>query len=102
MKTAPNIDLSRLKIESVRVDFTIDRDLPWLGRFTVRVRVPNRETGESIEVRLGSSYPLECSDEDLAQLVHATVAEALVHELDECFFVNGVRVYDPHSTSGSQ
>lgn len=98
-KKTPNIDLSRLKIESVRVDFTVDSDLPWLGRFTVTVRVPNRDTGESIEVRLGSSYPLEYNDNELAEVVHATVAEALVHELDECFLVNGVRVYDPHSTS---
>lgn len=64
----------------------------------VRLLSPHRDTGEMIEVSLdthlrwGEDYPEGYA---IHQIMHA-IEQAWLHELRECFHVDGVRIKDPH------
>jgi hypothetical protein len=72
-----------------------------LQRFQIQVilRVKDRETGENVNVSIvesfiGDKYTREHAEE----IIHWLVQRAVLHELDECWFVEDERVRDPHRT----
>ncbi len=63
-----------------------------------RMKIRHRDTGiddyinVSRQVHVGSNY----DEESIARTAYGICKELLLHELDECFYVNGVRIFDPH------
>lgn len=67
----------------------------------IRGRIRDRDTGA--EGMIGSSetisghFWLQMDAAARARLVYHAALRSLQHELAECFYVDGVRVYDPHN-----
>lgn len=97
VKALPKVDLSRLRIESMehRADFS-----PFGVEVTLTMRVQHRDTGEMGPISLTQQVSwreLVGIPDAYQKLVHRMAKFALLHELEECFVVNGMRVMDPHS-----
>jgi hypothetical protein len=70
-----------------------------LVRLTVRCQLMNRDIPEeSIVVSFHSAETLDRfqSVEDVARFVRKAITAAILHEIDECFYVDGQRPFDPH------
>jgi len=71
----------------------------------VVLTVLHRETGEPGPVTLRESIDLRAWERmdahGRADYAHHVCQRALLHELDECFYVGRVRVYDPHRDEGT-
>lgn len=89
--------------ESMGFDRPADDHLTLL----VRGRAPDRDTGEDSSIIRVNMLHLELFEQEaeidrLDEFVLREVYEMLrhqyLHELDEAFKVNGVRVFDPHAT----
>jgi hypothetical protein len=69
-------------------------------RLQASMDVKCRDTGAPICTYMVETISMEgvaqLSRNAAVRLVHDFLRRLLVHELDECFLVNGVRVYDPH------
>lgn len=63
--------------------------------FTTR----DRDHGNPMELFLYFSYLKE--NYTKAQAVRTALIEAMTHEVDECLYVNGDRVFDPHDAQKS-
>ncbi len=76
----------------------------WDGDREVRcafdTTVPNRDGGGAIRVTHGFRVPLDprIDDKRLLDLIYAEARRVFLHELDECFHVDGVRTRDPHAS----
>lgn len=98
---AERIDLSRFPIP-IRVEVKLEC---WTGRPTWDIRtiakVRERDTGLPLEVttaRVMDATGVDLMKEDGAlQAIRQNVRDLVMHELDECFLVDGVRAFDPHS-----
>lgn len=61
------------------------------------IRVACRETGRQIRVSHPFTLNTCMDDEQLLRIIHAEARRVFLHELDECFHVDGERVHDPHA-----
>lgn len=74
----------------------------WETVLTIAAKVPHRDTGVPITIKSDARMVKMRFDEsidpkrELADWVYEVVRSLLLHELDEAFHVNGVRVRDPH------
>lgn len=85
----------------VRARLLVEQDADKLGvAVYVQLEVKDRETGldNGVTMRhLHSERAWRSMSPDLrARLVFDMCREALRHELEECYYVDGERVYDPH------
>lgn len=91
----PRIELRRWPWRiNVQPGFTADQLI------TVTEHVLDRDTGE--EIALGGMLydpppPETATDAELVLWIHAQLRKHVLHELDEAFLVDGVRVFDPHA-----
>lgn len=73
-------------------------------RLGARLAVDHRDSGHYsiVEAEVFLSHEDLCmkDDEDREEIVFAFLRWALTHELRECFYVDGVRVRDPHPLAG--
>lgn len=62
-------------------------------------RAPDRDTGKPTRITEEHDMPpLDYIKEaDVFALVHRAVVKSFLHECDECFHVDGVRMFDPHA-----
>jgi len=64
--------------------------------------VRDRQDGSQIRVRLGFYLPAQFPPREVAiEWIYACVQHAWVHELEECFFVDGARRRDMHDERGN-
>lgn len=69
------------------------------AQITMRVEVPDRNTGASLTLEQSSVVSTAYSgapDHELARLFLRLMQDFAQHEAAECFFVNGERIFDPH------
>lgn len=72
-------------------------------RLTVSIRVAERDTG--LEVMLSRSHTFwaaqvaTMSENQVYEIVRRAILDAVLHEFDECWYVGGERVRDPHCAS---
>lgn len=72
-------------------------------RLRVSCRLMNRDDAmETIVVNFHSAETLDRfqSVEDVARFVRKAITAAILHEIDECFYVDGQRPFDPHREDG--
>lgn len=89
-----------IKIKDVRVEYP-DRPESHghpLMLMRVEVSVPHRDTGTPISVSMQRHMLADMGE---ANAVRTLLAELLLHELDECIYVRGERVFDPHKSDGT-
>lgn len=66
---------------------------------SVEATVADREVSKPIPLFFSRSMPMDIWKSDPQRQVHFvrdTLRSMLMHELDECLKVDGVRVFDPH------
>lgn len=63
-------------------------------RIVIAMPCRDRIMGNSIELFLYYSYGKDYYTE--AEAVRTALVETMTHEIDECLYVNGDRVFDPH------
>jgi hypothetical protein len=85
-----SLDLQALKIELLGVDFEPDM-------LRLRVRVPDRDTAEPLELRFNIDMPIAFSDKEYAENVQKAVTMVIAHEVLELLKVGGQR-NDPHGS----
>ncbi len=94
-----SIDVSRFPMK-MRIDAYVDNVADAYPIYHVRVimRVIERDSDADVEVVYSESAPnLYLEDENQRlRFIHSVVRKAVDHELDECFVVNGRRIFDPH------
>lgn len=79
--------------------------LLWNGRLRqtlhIEMTVPNRELGKAHEeLTLNFVYAVpsvQWSETSALNFVRFCLGQSFMHEIDESFYVDGVRVYDPHA-----
>jgi hypothetical protein len=84
-----------------RVKIDLQRD-PGADLYSLRLshRVPERDTGSDTVValhRFVEDADLESGAWRGVELVYTAARDLLIHDLDEGFYVDGVRVFDPHA-----
>lgn len=88
-------------VEVAAFSFTLEsvetRIVPKYGRDLIEVdalaTILDRDTGRPIPLRFREQYPAEMGG---ARAVRLAVHTMVCHEADECIYVHGERVYDPH------
>lgn len=66
-------------------------------RLITSLQVKSIETNEMIWIRSSVSVDISNFDQrDFLKFVQKQVHFMVVHELDECFMVEGMRIFDPH------
>jgi len=91
-----NISYKAVDLEMAEPDFIHPRQ-PSGFCFTVRSWVPDRKNPDvpiKIGMRWESFYDLP--EDEFYKFVHRAIREFEMHEVDEFFLINGVRVFDPH------
>lgn len=66
----------------------------------VAIETFDRKTGAPTAIRLTSPTVLLGAEDParfVAELVRETIRRTFEHELDECLYVDGVRMFDPHA-----
>jgi hypothetical protein len=64
---------------------------------SMKVKVLDRDSGESIDIATSIELRHVRSDEDLLRLAHDMLMRFATHEIDECFLLDGKRIRDPHA-----
>lgn len=93
-----------LKGFPVNIEMWVERDI-YDGRMFLHCKMPiaDRDSGKAdflhtVSVDAPSSDLAWAADPARAvAFVHKTLRSMLLHELDECFVVDGKRVFDPHA-----
>lgn len=64
--------------------------------YRVQVWFPtlDRDNNSSMDLFIYFSYPKDTYSK--AEAIRAALIEAISHEIDECFYVNNKRLFDPH------
>lgn len=83
--------LSRIEIRR----FPIDVKLTTIND-AVRVVMQVRERDSGSELEVASDNFVTDSGLDFFRQVRQLVIDHIAHELDECFYVDGERMFDPH------
>jgi hypothetical protein len=98
---APSIELRGFPAEiHVAIDPPNTPETRTLTRMVkVEMQVRHRDTGERTRIVIANSFPddLDKDPRALADFVRYMVREALLHELDECLYLDGKRLNDPHA-----
>lgn len=63
-------------------------------RITVAMPCKDRDEGDPIKLFLYFTYDKDYYTE--VEAVREALAETMLHEIDECLYVDGDRVFDPH------
>jgi hypothetical protein len=98
----PTLQAFSFKVVSLTVEqedglFIDDEGRRHHGRVTVTVRalVLDRETGGALPLVFSRMFAI-AEGKTQAQMVRELMLEAVAHEIDECIYVDGQRVFDPH------
>jgi hypothetical protein len=89
---AAGLDMTRFDVRAIRLRITRGKTHDD-DELHIALGVRQVETGERIEV---FSVAVGTGDSWDGEAIRTAVIDALVHEVDECLFVNGKRVRDPH------
>jgi hypothetical protein len=96
----PRIELRGFEMRDVRL--SIGKSMRGCGETEVafEARVLGRDNGQPDRVHFRElilgDYWSRMDSKERARVVFHALLRALEHELAECFYVDGVRVYDPH------
>lgn len=63
-------------------------------RIQVAFPTADREDGKPIKLFLYYSYSKDLYSE--AEAIRTALVESMIHEIDECLYVAGDRIFDPH------
>lgn len=69
------------------------------GRLTITLTVKDRDHGFEVHVMFDFEILLPITDAIFLEVVESRLRAAWLHELHECYHVDGVRINDPHPTS---
>jgi hypothetical protein len=93
------IALVSLKVFGRAIEFAVMPE-PVTGSDIVLVvataLVPDRDTGEVMPIVTYEAPPPWMTDGDAIEWLRDLARKLLTHEIDECFRVAGVRIFDPH------
>lgn len=62
----------------------------------IEIEVPHRDTGDRVTVARRKDIMLPTDESHVIMIIHNLVSCMWLHEMDECWHVNGQRVRDPH------
>jgi len=62
-------------------------------RVQIHTEIISRDTGKPMALYFSNDFPVGRPD---AACIRELLIEAVRHEIEECIFVDGVRVWDPH------
>lgn len=69
-------------------------EFDYVYRVQVWFSASDREKGDPIELHIYFSYPKD--NYTKVEAIRAALIEATTHEIDECLYLDGRRVFDPH------
>lgn len=87
------MDTVELKSFPIPLEYFIE-EYDYCYRIQVAFPCTDREDGKPIKLFLYYSYDKE--QYSRLEAIRTALIESLTHEIDECLFVNGQRIFDPH------
>lgn len=100
-----SIDVSGLPFECTLMFNFTDESHEGCVACTFRMKVKSRDNPAKttwVQVHQMFEYRLFKDRDRTLFIVRRMIRDALKHELDECFLVNGVREFDPHASEPAQ
>lgn len=91
----PKVDMSRWRVPEMTVYVREAFDFAGL-EIVVWARIRDVETGERGEVLNRKRVSHSVSPRELKAMIRAAVRDLVCHEVDECLFIDGGRLTDPH------
>lgn len=88
--TMPNV---KLKDFPIPLEYWVE-EYDYSYRITVAMPCTDRDKGDPIKLFLYFTYDKDYYTE--VEAVREALAETMLHEIDECLYVDGDRVFDPH------
>lgn len=100
----PRIEVRSFSLTELRVDFDYDeRGEPLISASCMVLDRTTGRPGPIVMRKYTDSRIWECMSPAHRQaFVYDLLRQVVLHELDECFFVDGVRVRDPHRDEGAR
>lgn len=77
----------------VPIEYWVE-EYPYCNKVTIAVKTKDRDTGGEMKLYLYFSYDRERYPK--VEAIRTALIEAMTHEIDECLYVDGDRIFDPH------